>query len=67
MIPGHVSATKELCCRSSLIQTILSAPESHRIMPVGSRAVPPVGNLTLPRRQTINIFMRIQTDRKLTL
>ncbi len=35
---------------SSLIQTILSAPESHRIMPYGSRAVPPVGNYTLPRR-----------------
>ena len=33
---------------SSPIQTILSAPESHRIMPVGSRAVPPVGNHTPP-------------------
>jgi hypothetical protein len=33
---------------SSSIQTILSAPESHRIMPYGSRAVPPVGNCTLP-------------------
>ena len=33
---------------SSLIQTILSASELHRIMPCGSRAVPPVGNYTLP-------------------
>ena len=35
---------------SSFIQTILSASELHRIMPYGSRAVPPVGNHTLPRR-----------------
>ena len=35
---------------SSFIQTILSAPESHRIMPLGPRALPPVGNRTLPRR-----------------
>ena len=35
---------------SSLIQTILSAPESHRIMPLGPRALPPVGNRTLPWR-----------------
>jgi len=35
---------------SSLIQTILSAPESHRIMPFGSRALPPVGTCTLPWR-----------------
>ena len=33
---------------SSFIQTILSAPESHRIMPLGPRALPPVGNRTLP-------------------
>ena len=33
---------------SSFIQTILSAPESHRIMPLGPRALPPVGNHTLP-------------------
>ena len=35
---------------SSFIQTILSAPESHRIMPLGPRALPPVGNRTLPWR-----------------
>ena len=35
---------------SSFIQTILSAPESHRIMPLGPRALPPVGNHTLPWR-----------------
>ena len=37
---------------SSLIQTILSVPESHRIgHPAGgSRTLPPVGNHTLPRR-----------------
>jgi len=29
---------------SSFIQTILSASESHRIMPFGPWAVPPVGN-----------------------
>ena len=33
---------------SSFIQTILSALEFHQIMPFGSRAVPPVGNHTLP-------------------
>ena len=37
-----------LACSSSSIQTILSAPESHRIIPFGSRALPPVGNHTLP-------------------
>ena len=40
-----------ICMReSSFLQTILSVPESHRIMPHGSRTVPPVGNCTLPRR-----------------
>ena len=36
----------------SLIQTVLSAPESHRIMRAkcGSRAIPPVGSFTPPRR-----------------
>lgn len=38
---------------SSFIQTILSASELHRIMPYGSRAVPPVGNHTLPRRTVL--------------
>lgn len=33
---------------SSFIQTILSASESHRIIPYGSRALPPVGTYTLP-------------------
>ena len=33
---------------SSSIQTLLSAPESHRFMPFGSRALPPVGTFTLP-------------------
>jgi hypothetical protein len=33
---------------SSSIQTLLSASEFHRIMPYGSRALPPVGNFTLP-------------------
>ena len=33
---------------SSFIQTILSAPESHRIMPSRPAALPPVGNRTLP-------------------
>jgi hypothetical protein len=33
---------------SSFIQTVLSASESHRIMPCGSWALPPVGNCTLP-------------------
>jgi hypothetical protein len=33
---------------SSFIQTLLSALEFHQIMPLGSWALPPVGNLTLP-------------------
>ena len=40
---------------SSLIQTILSVSESHRIgRRCGSRTVPPVGNFTLPRRTFFN-------------
>ena len=35
---------KKLMPKSSFIQTVLSASESHRIMPCGSWAVPPVGN-----------------------
>ena len=38
----------ESSAASSSIQTVLSAPESHRIMPFGSRALPPVGTCTLP-------------------
>ena len=38
----------ESSAASSFIQTVLSAPESHRIMPFGSRALPPVGTCTLP-------------------
>ena len=40
--------TAPLRILSSFIQTILSASESHRIMPCGSWAIPPVGNRTLP-------------------
>lgn len=36
------------CSCSSLIQTLLSAPESHRINQKGSRALPPVRNYTVP-------------------
>ena len=54
------SALNEIICKnrylsnlsftaiSSFIQTVLSASESHRIMPYGSWAIPPVGNCTLP-------------------
>ena len=44
----HSFISKSTVLSSSLIQTILSAPESHQIIPLGSRALPPVGNLTLP-------------------
>ena len=50
-IPGRASADTggaPALTRSSSIQTILSAPEFHRILPFGSRAVPPVGNRTPP-------------------
>ena len=40
--------TAPLRILSSFIQTILSASESHRIMPCGSWAIPPVGTCTLP-------------------
>ena len=33
---------------TSSIQTVLSALESHQILPFGSRAIPPVGNRTQP-------------------
>ncbi len=54
----NLAGRKQPCAywHPSPIQTILSAPESHRIMPCGSRAEgrkapsPPVGNFTLPRR-----------------
>ena len=46
----HSFIQKSTVLSSSSIQTVLSAPESHRIMPFGSRALPPVGNHTLPRR-----------------
>ena len=46
----HSFIQKSTVLSSSSIQTVLSAPESHRIMPLGSRALPPVGNLTLPWR-----------------
>ena len=51
-IPEQSSTRKRihssLRVQSSFIQTILSASESHRIMPCGSWAIPPVGNRTLP-------------------
>lgn len=35
--------------KPSHIQTLLSVPELHRVMPKnGSRTLPPVGNYTLP-------------------
>ena len=40
----------------SLIQTILSALESHQIMHHCARAIPPVGNHTPPR---VNIYLLI--------
>ena len=46
----HSFIQKSTVLSSSSIQTVLSAPESHRIMPLGSRALPPVGNCTLPWR-----------------
>ena len=55
-------------CRtiSSLIQTILSVPESHQISHLrGSRTIPPVGNHTPPRR-TYLIFLVIITLYKST-
>ena len=52
------SGSKHYLCslhKSSSIQTILSAPESHRFMPFGSRALPPVGTFTLPRRLRVKL------------
>ena len=42
----------------SLIQTILSALESHQIMHHCARAIPPVGNHTPPR---VNIYLLFDT------
>jgi len=44
---------------SSFIQTILSASESHRIMPYGSWAVPPVGNFLLHDHPALKIFIEL--------
>ena len=52
----HSFIQKSTVLSSSSIQTVLSAPESHRIMPLGSRALPPVGNLTLPWRYLFVYF-----------
>ena len=46
--PTRKRIHSSLRVQSSFIQTILSASESHRIMPCGSWAIPPVGNRTLP-------------------
>ena len=55
--------TQKICISpSSFIQTILSASESHRIMPYGSWALPPVGIYTLPWRfySTYSISIEIK-------
>ena len=52
----HSFIQKSTVLSSSSIQTVLSAPESHRIMPFGSRALPPVGNHTLPWRYLFVYF-----------
>ena len=52
----HSFIQKSTVLSSSSIQTILSAPESHRIMPLGSRALPPVGTCTLPWRYLFVYF-----------
>ncbi len=49
--PDKSGASYNIQQRSSTIQTILSALESHQINRFReSRAIPSVGNLTLPRR-----------------
>ena len=49
--PACAQAVHSLTPASSLIQTILSVSESHRIgRRRGSRTIPPVGNFALPRR-----------------
>ena len=46
---------------SSLIQTILSVPESHQISHLrGSRTLPPVGNHTPPRRTYRYVIPRFE-------
>ena len=52
----HSFIQKSTVLSSSSIQTVLSAPESHRIMPLGSRALPPVGTCTLPWRYLFVYF-----------
>ena len=49
---------------SSFIQTILSAPESHRIMPLGPRALPPVGEYGVGVYQVSNWL--VQTGHNVT-
>ena len=44
---------------SFLIQTILSALESHQVMPNGSRAVPPVRILTFPKEMLLDLVLII--------
>ena len=51
----HFKQLKNCCLKqihriaeTSSIQTVLSALESHQILPFGSRAIPPVGNRTQP-------------------
>ena len=46
--PRNIFVSRADIASSSFIQTVLSASESHRIMPCGSWALPPVGNFTLP-------------------
>ena len=57
----HSFIQKSTVLSSSSIQTVLSAPESHRIMPFGSRALPPVGNHTLPWRFSIQLRWKYST------
>ena len=54
--PAYAQAVHSLTPASSLIQTILSVSESHRIgRHRGSRTIPPVGNFALPRRTYLSI------------
>ena len=54
--PACAQAVHSLTPASSLIQTILSVSESHRIgRHRGSRTIPPVGNFALPRRTYLSI------------
>ena len=49
---------------SSFIQTILSALESHPIMHHCARAIPPVGNHTLPRRTVLTTDIVLAEKKK---